>query len=221
MLREITPELPIPFGLDEYISLLPREQRTIQDYGINIGYRRYSSARLRDIAAATPGLARRKWNIRRDPLNVYTVWLEYGEEFVPLTWRSGDAQMPFRDEVLRSLRATDGTPRVDTSRESAALKEGLRRGRYGDPAAARSDARARAALEDPMALTRHLEAMPAPPAEEDEVAPDPRFRRTGGNGFLDGAGDAVAAGDPGDEALWVESGGFTGQSDPVRERLDD
>ena len=73
LLRQITPDLPVPFGREEYISLLPREARTIQDYGVNIGRRRYSSRRLRDIVAVTPNAAGRKWTIRRDPFNLYTV----------------------------------------------------------------------------------------------------------------------------------------------------
>lgn len=217
MLREITPELPIPFGREEYISLLPREERTLQDYGINVGRRRYTSPRLRDIAATTPNVAGRKWNVRRDPFNIYTMWLEFGDEFIPLTWTSGDTQMPFRDEVSRSLRASDGRPGVDASGAAAALKEGIRRGRYGDPSTARNDARARASMTDPMALTSFSDAdqQDAPPATL--MAGDARFRRTGGNGYL----EDVVEGDPIGEQLWTESGGFSSQSDETRGRIDD
>ncbi|WP_341578657.1 Mu transposase C-terminal domain-containing protein [Microbacterium schleiferi] len=212
MLRQITPDIPIPFGREEYISLLPRENRTIQDYGVNIGRRRYSSPRLRDIVAVTPNAARRKWAIRRDPFNLYTVWLEYGEEFIPLHWKAGDAEMPFRDEVHRQLRSSDGAQGTDARRVSAALKEGIRRGRFGDPTAVRGDARARAAMSDPMALSSpHAEA----PTAEDAAAPtglsNGRFRRTGGNGFLE----------IDDEGLWAESGGFSSQTEDTRGRLDD
>ena len=210
--RQITPDLPVPFGREEYIGLLPREDRTIQDYGVNIGRRRYSSRRLRDIVAVTPNAAGRKWTIRRDPFNLYTVWLEYGEEFIPLLWKSGDAEMPFRDEVHRQLRSSDGTQGVDSRRVSAALKEGIRRGRFGDPHAERADARARAAMSDPMALSSpHVE----PPTDDDATdqaeSRGKRFRRTGGNGFLE-AGD--------DEGLWAESGGFSSQTEETRGRID-
>lgn len=213
MLRQITPDLPIPFGREEYISLLPRENRTIQDYGVNIGRRRYSSRRLRDIVAVTPNAARRKWAVRRDPFNLYTVWLEYGEEFIPLHWKAGDAEMPFRDEIHRQLRSSDGAEGTDARRVSAALKEGIRRGRFGDPTAERADARARAAMSDPMALSSpHAD----PPTDEHAAAPaassDGRFRRTGGNGFLEIDDD---------EGLWAESGGFSSQTEETRGRLDD
>lgn len=213
LLREVTPDLPIPFGREEYISLLPGEGRTIQDYGVNIGRRRYSSRRLHDIVAATPRTGGQKWTIRSDPFNLYTVWLEYGDEFIPLHWKAGDAQMPFRDEVHRQLRASDGTPGVDTRRVSAALKEGIRRGRFGAPNAERADARVRAAMSDPMALSSPLaEPSTGENADEQTGASDGRFRRTGGNGFLE-PGD--------DEGLWAESGGFTSQTEETRGRLDD
>ncbi|MDQ1175169.1 putative transposase [Microbacterium testaceum] len=212
LLRQITPDLPIPFGREEYISLLPRQDRTIQDYGVNIGRRRYSSRRLRDVVAVTPKAAGRKWTIRRDPFNLYSVWLEYGEEFIPLLWKAGDAEMPFRDELHRQLRSSDGTQGVDSQRVSAALKEGIRRGRFGDPHAGRSDARARAAMSDPMALSSpHVE----PPTDEDAAdqaeAPGGRFRRTGGNGFLE----------IDDEGLWSASSGFSSQTEETRGRIDD
>lgn len=213
LLRQITPDLVIPFGREEYISLLPREDRTIQDYGVNIGRRRYSSRRLRDIVAVTPNAAGRKWTIRRDPFNLYTVWLEYGEEFIPLHWKAGDAEMPFRDEIHRQLRSSDGTQGFDTRRVSAALKEGIRRGRFGDPHAGRADARARAAMSDPMALSSpHVEPQTDENPADQVVSSNGRFRRTGGNGFLEIDDD---------EGLWAESGGFSSQTDETRGRLDD
>lgn len=218
MLRAITPELPIPFGREEYISLLPREERTLQDYGINVGRRRYTSPRLRDIAATTPRVAGRKWTVRRDPFNLYTMWLEYGDEFVPLTWASGDSEMPFRDEVMRSLRASDGDPRVDAGKAASALREGIRRGRYGDPAAARNDARARAAFADPMALTSNPDAVGEDLGVDHVKVPDPRFRRTGGNGFLEDL--AVDAGST-DQQLWERAGGFATSTEDAKDRLDD
>ena len=214
MLRAVMPELPVPFGRDEYIGLLPGEKRSIQDYGVYIRRRRYSSPRLRSIVASTPQGASRGWTIRSDPFNVYTVWLEYGDELVPLTWKAGDAQMPFRDAVHRMMRDTDGVPGIDTTTISAALKEGIRRGRYGDPNASRRSARARAAMADPMALSSPgMEE----PAREDEVdvaveVTDPRFRRTGGNGFLEASDDVD---------LWASSGGFSSQNDETKKRLDD
>lgn len=212
LLRQITPDLPIPFGREEYISLLPREDRTIQDYGVNIGRRRYSSRRLRDIVAITPNAARRKWIIRRDPFNLYTVWLEHGEEFIPLQWKAGDAEMPFRDEAHRQLRVTDGTRGTDTGRISAALKEGIRRGRFGAPNGERADARARAAMSDPMALSSaHLEPPTDENAADQAVSSGARFRRTGGNGFLE----------IDDAGLWAESGGFSSQTEETRGRIDD
>lgn len=216
MLREITPELPIPFGREEYISLLPSEERTMQDYGINIGRRRYTSPRLREIASAAPRVKGRKWILRRDPFNIYTMWLEHNGEFVPVTWTSGDAQMPFRDEVIRNLRESDGAERELTGNAAAALKKGLRQGRYGDPKATRDDARARAVMADPMALTSVTDAE----VEEHPAAPTSsgRFQRTGGNGYLETRADS--SDDP-DENLWAESGGFTSGMNEVKERLDD
>ena len=56
----------------------------------------------------------------------------------------------------------------------------------------------------------------SPPTDEDAAAPaassDGRFRRTGGNGFLEIDDD---------EGLWAESGGFSSQTEETRGRLDD
>ncbi|GAA2951401.1 hypothetical protein [Microbacterium schleiferi] len=214
-LRQLSPELPVPFGYDDYVGLLPSEPRTLQAYGVNIKYRRYSSPRIADIVATVPGALKRPWPIRRDPLNLYTVWLDLGDEFVPLNWSAGATEMPFRDALTKALRASD-EPRLEVpNRASVALKEGLRRGRYGDPTSVRKAAQHRAALEDPMALTSFADATaaePQEPAEPEAGASDPRFRRTGGNGFL---------GEAPDEQLWEQAGGFTSSTDDVKGRLDD
>lgn len=217
-LRQISPELPVPFGYDDYVGLLPAESRMLQAYGVNIKYRRYSSPRIGDIIASVPGALNRAWPIRRDPLNLYTVWLDLGDEFVPLSWVGGAAEMPFRDEALRALRETDQPRTGSPSRASIALKEGLRKGRYGDPSAARKSAQLRAAMDDPMALTRYVDHSAAGDSEkynEQEESGDVRFRRTGGNGFLETSEETTA-----DEVLWEESGGF-GSVDEVKGRLDD
>ena len=67
-------------------------------------------------------------------------------------------------------------------------------------------------MSDPMALSSpHAD----PPTDEDAAAPtglsNGRFRRTGGNGFLE----------IDDEGLWAESGGFSSQTEDTRGRLDD
>lgn len=214
-LRQLSPELPVPFGYDDYVGLLPSEPRTLQAYGVNIKYRRYSSPRIAEIVATVPGALKRPWPIRRDPLNLYTVWLDLGDEFVPLNWSAGATEMPFRDGLTKALRASD-EPRLEVpNRASVALKEGLRRGRYGDPTSVRKAAQHRAALEDPMALTSFADATavePQEPAEPEAGASDPRFRRTGGNGFL---------GEAPDEQLWEQAGGFSSSTDDVKGRLDD
>ncbi|RWR16193.1 hypothetical protein D8Y23_13995 [Microbacterium enclense] len=211
LMREISPELPIPFGYDEYVGLLPAETRKMQAYGFNIRYRRYTSARLSELVGTVPGALQKSWTIRRDPLNIYTVWLDLGDEFVPLNWAAGAAEMPFRDEVVRALRENDLPRSESPSRAGQALKEGLRRGRYGDPAAARKASQTRAALDDPMALARYVEPE-EPAAKNEKVGPsDTRFRRTGGNGFLEAGAD---------RAVWDEAGGFQSTKD-VKARLDD
>ncbi|WP_424446167.1 hypothetical protein [Microbacterium sp. CH-015] len=211
MMREMAPELPVPFGYEEYISLLPAEPRKLQAYGVNIGYRRYSSPRVHDIVTTVPGASKRSWLIRRDPLNIYTVWLDLGDEFVPLNWVAGAANMPFRDDVSRHLRSTDTPPNRTSDRASIALKEGLRQGRYGDPSNARAAAQARAALEDPMALTRYVEPGEQQVAAGEGGSTNTRFRRTGGNGYLEVQSD---------EAEWADAGGFA-STKGVKARLDD
>lgn len=215
-LRQLSPELPIPFGYDDYVGLLPSESRYLQTYGVNIQYRRYSSARIPDLIATVPGALKRAWPIRRDPLNIYTVWLDLGDEFVPMNWVAGAAEMPFRDGLTTALRASDKPRDESPNRPSIALKEGLRRGRYGDPKAARKSSQHRAALDDPMALTSfantpELDAGTGTTTEEAASA-DSRFRRTGGNGFL---------GDAPDEQLWEQAGGFATSTEEARGRLDD
>ena len=66
-----------------------------------------------------------------------------------------------------------------------------------------------------MALTSFADATDAEPqaaTEPEAGTSDPRFRRTGGNGFL---------GEAPDEQLWEQAGGFTSSTDDVKGRLDD
>lgn len=216
MLREQAPELPVPFGPEEYVSLLPAENRIPQSYGINRGRRVYSSKEARAVMRSTS--RKKKWTIRFDPHDFHTIWLDLGDRFIPMQWTHGSAaRTPFESDRLLAQRIADSQPRTEDGRERAkkALLQGLRKGRYGDPRPDRQAAQAEAARDDDMVLSHQITAaddVDIPASVDDTATGQERFRRTGGHGFLESP-DV-------DDSAWREAGGFAVGNAELRERLE-
>ncbi|MEJ1089764.1 Mu transposase C-terminal domain-containing protein [Microbacterium sp. Mu-80] len=81
----VGPGVPIPFGVEEYLALLPTERRMIGRAGIELHNRRYDSPHLEDLrnrslTGAEPGSAKaRKFSVSFDPYNANTVWVRHPE----------------------------------------------------------------------------------------------------------------------------------------------
>jgi len=99
----------VPFGLDDFIGLLPAKTCTLQDYGINHARRVYRSNRLTELRAARAGGegATRPCQIRYDPHNPLFVWVEHDGEFVPFRAAPDMLDEPMGGDVWREARAAE------------------------------------------------------------------------------------------------------------------
>ncbi|MEU4013870.1 MULTISPECIES: Mu transposase C-terminal domain-containing protein [unclassified Microbacterium] len=81
----VGPGVPVPFGVEEYLALLPTERRMIGRAGIELHNRRYDSPHLEDLrnrslTGAEPGSAKaRKFPVSFDPYNANAVWVRHPE----------------------------------------------------------------------------------------------------------------------------------------------
>ena len=53
-LFSVGPGVPVPFGVEEYLALLPTERRMIGRAGIDLHNRRYDSPDLEDLRSPLP-----------------------------------------------------------------------------------------------------------------------------------------------------------------------
>lgn len=116
------PQVPIMFGPDDYISLLPKDWRRINAYGINLQSRTYSSDALRELAHQSSGITAQdgKWEVRYDPYNLLRIWVRdpRTDTWIPADWtRARELQMPFSDFLWEQARtnalAQDGVATED------------------------------------------------------------------------------------------------------------
>lgn len=166
--REIAPELQVPLTAEKYIALLPTEWRVINHYGVDIDLRVYDSTELGPLRKKRSPHHRQqgKWPFHVDPYNPMTVWLELGDQFIPLDWRSPYSGAPMADEVWRVARA-QAAARGETEPSTDDLNEVMRRFMYKGNAlpTKRQKKRAISARTDPLAITNQLPhiAPAAPP----------------------------------------------------------
>lgn len=182
--REVVPELHVPLTADNYVALLPTEWRVINHYGVDIDLRVYDSERLSGLRKkkSSHRSHQGKWPFRVDPYNPMTVWLELGDEFVPLSWRSPYNGAPMADEVWRVARA-QAAARGDAEPTGDDLSEVIRRfmNTGNKPQTRRERKRAIATRADPLAITNQVSAgVLEPPTggshrvdEAGESAPEP------------------------------------------------
>ncbi|KQR99119.1 hypothetical protein ASF93_12715 [Microbacterium sp. Leaf347] len=175
--REVAPELQVPLTAEKYIALLPTEWRVINHYGVDIDLRVYDSTELGPLRKKRSPHHRQqgKWPFHVDPYNPMTVWLELGDQFLPLDWRSPYSGAPMADEVWRVARA-QAAARGDNEPSTDDLNEVMRRFMYKGNAlpTARQKKRAVSARTDPLAITNQLPhiAPTAPPGAEHSATGD-------------------------------------------------
>ncbi|MBN9208011.1 MAG: transposase family protein [Microbacterium ginsengisoli] len=166
--REVVPELQVPLTADNYVALLPTEWRVINHYGVDIDLRVYDSERLSGLRKKkSPHRSHQgKWPFRVDPYNPMTVWLELGDEFVPLSWRSPYSGAPMADEVWRVARA-QAAARGDAEPTGDDLSEVIRRfmNTGNKPPSKRERQRVIAGRADPLAITNQIPAGALKPAQ--------------------------------------------------------
>ena len=195
--RRIAPEIHVPFGLDDFIGLLPAKTCTLQDYGINHARRVYRSNRLTELRAARAGGegATRPCQIRYDPHNPLFVWVEHDGEFVPFRAAPDMLDEPMGGDVWREARAADPDADREVREDAAYLADRMKRAQWVRPGKKRNrQVRAAEVDRDPMHLTSITKS-----AARDEVSEEP--------------GD--------DEVIWERGGGFSllTDDDGVWERL--
>lgn len=84
----VGPGVQVPFGVEEYLALLPTERRMIGPAGIEFHNRRYDSPHLeglrnRSLTGAEPGSKRaRKFPVSFDPYNANAIWVRHPETAV-------------------------------------------------------------------------------------------------------------------------------------------
>ncbi|WP_454129208.1 hypothetical protein [Microbacterium aurum] len=171
--REVAPELHVPLTADNYVALLPTEWRVIHHYGVEIDLRVYDSERLAGLRKKKSSHRHHegKWPFHVDPYNPMTVWLELGDEFVPLSWRSPYSGAPMADEVWRVARA-QAAARGDNEPSSDDLSEVIRRfmNTGNKPHTKRERKRAIASRADPFAITNQIPAGTLEPPKTAESA---------------------------------------------------
>ncbi|GGD88295.1 DDE-type integrase/transposase/recombinase [Microbacterium murale] len=156
--REIAPEFHVPLDADRYLAMLPTRWRTVLPYGINLDLRIYDSEALSAIRNVRSRHRNHggKWPIHVDPYNPMTVWIEIGDSFVPLTWRSPHNGAPMANEVWRVARAQAATRGEEPSQDD--LNEVMRRfmNTGNKPLTAREKKREKSNASDLLGITNQI-----------------------------------------------------------------
>lgn len=186
--------IPVALTGEDYIELLPADWRAITDTGIQIEYRTYNSAELRQWAGQSSGVTAKggRWEVHHDPYDVSRVWVRnhHGQGWIAASWihRTVVGQ-PFADFTWRASRKIAADRGVDDTNEMAVaviLAALLRRAETG-PGADRVLARTRTARE----MTNHLPAELAAPPAPAAVSPAGTAADNDGDSWESGAVDVV------------------------------
>ncbi|WP_193599396.1 Mu transposase C-terminal domain-containing protein [Microbacterium sp. YJN-G] len=186
--RRVAPEIHVPFGVDDFIGLLPSKKVTLQDYGINQNRRVYRSKRLPDLrAAGSRGEgATRPCVIRYDPHNPLYVWVEHDGAFVPFRATPDLLDEPMGGDIWRESRATDADADRVTREDAAQLADRMKRAQWVRPGTKRNRAARSAEVNrDPMHYTSAAQADARDDAAEEQVEDEVIWERGGGFSLLD------------------------------------
>ena len=133
--RRVAPEIHVPFGIDDFIGLLPAKTCTLQDYGINFKRRVYRSKRLPELrAAGAHGEgATRPCRIRYDPHNPLYIWIEHDGEFVPFRAAPDLLDEPMGGDIWQESRAADVDADRAVREDAAQLADRMKRAQWVRP----------------------------------------------------------------------------------------
>lgn len=195
--RRVAPEIHVPFGVDDFIGLLPSKLCTLQDYGINFARRVYKSKRLTDLraAAARGEGVTRPCRVHYDPHNPLYIWVEHDREFVPFRAARDLLDEPMGGDVWRVARTSDAEADDAVRADAAYLADRMKRAQWVRPGNPRNRAVRTAEVDrDPM----HFTSVSKTAAREADIE-------------LPGE----------DEVIWERGGGFSllDDEDGVWERL--
>lgn len=105
---DMTGFVPVPLTEDDYIALLPTQQRTIQTDGIQMNYRRYDSVHLNPYRLQPdPTTGSPRWWVHYNPHNPAAVWVRDPETmlWIACAWMNKDAfDKPFSAAIRRTAR---------------------------------------------------------------------------------------------------------------------
>lgn len=174
--------VPVPFGAEDYLELMPAETRVINSYGIKMRHRVYDTADLNPYRGQKSGMKALKdlWEVRYDPYDAGCVWIRNHHDggWITAYWRQLSASpVPFGDDIWdygRQIVAGRGTTSpseenikaaVDAilDKASAAAKPRMRN---------RKDQRATARNTAAVSAQRPRPHIDSPPPQE-EPAPQP------------------------------------------------
>jgi hypothetical protein len=96
--------VPVPFGAEDYLELMPAETRVINSYGVKIRHRVYDTAELNPFRGQKSGMKALNglWEIRYDPYDAGCVWIRNHHDggWITAYWRHLSASpQPFGDDI--------------------------------------------------------------------------------------------------------------------------
>ncbi|WP_426989216.1 Mu transposase C-terminal domain-containing protein [Pseudarthrobacter sp. Y6] len=96
--------VPVPFGAEDYLELMPAETRVINSYGVKIRHRVYDTAELNPYRGQKSGMKALKdlWEVRYDPYDAGCVWIRNHHDggWITAYWRHLSASpQPFGDDI--------------------------------------------------------------------------------------------------------------------------
>jgi hypothetical protein len=189
-LVEVAGYVPVPLSQNDYIELLQVEWRKINDYGVKIQHRKYSSKALRRYGGEPSGVKAKKdrWEVHLDPYDVSRIWVRNHREggWIQATWTHlKTGPVPFGDlawEQAQRMLARRGINDPTEAEIAQAASDLLDRAGNGPatPAAStrkragtsRQDQRA-AALTRATTSEQARSSWPGRPPEEPAPVPDP------------------------------------------------
>jgi transposase InsO family protein len=106
---DLTGFLPYPRDANDYIRLMPSEQRSIQSDGIVISYRRYDSPELDEFRMRRSSNAKKdgSWTVKYDPYDLTAVWIQHPVKrtWIECQWMNKDAfKKPYSATVRKEAR---------------------------------------------------------------------------------------------------------------------
>ena len=134
ILSAVSPSVPVVLDRSDYISLLRRDWRRIQAYGINFGDLIYDSRELRRLRTQTSGSrlpgAKGRWEIRYDPYRLNSIFVrdDVNDTWVEAPWTLAHLTAgPFSREILAEAKKVirhppPGTPATDLVTEIRRLQ---------------------------------------------------------------------------------------------------